>query len=380
MRICGFAAEGLHGERFIHETFPIKELQDYWAHRPHYEDPAAAGSSSAAGPSASGAAQSFQSWEAAQGPCSEELPPPPYTLEADGSQSVTAAAATTAPPQPAMATRPVAPSVPSNRPEAQPASPPSAPLATRPVSPPPRQSSAAQPQSVSELATSFANASITPQPQRQPSMPPRPSAGPSFPPGPRASLSFPEPSHGPTSPSTDGAWSQAQWPPTEWNASSGHHPSSYLGMQAQGPQGLGPPPPRPPSHGSGASYGSGPLTSPGGHSSADPSWLNDGKPPSTSPNTQQHSNYFGGYPPQGQPYAGGPGSQPQSPYGAPSIAGGHGYPNFPTYGGGAPSPPPNTRPGSGQGYHQPAPPQGQQGGPVWPAGGPPPAVPPRSYS
>lgn len=38
MRIAGYAAEGLHGERVLMETFPVKELQDYWSSRPHYED------------------------------------------------------------------------------------------------------------------------------------------------------------------------------------------------------------------------------------------------------------------------------------------------------------------------------------------------------
>ncbi|KAJ3564716.1 hypothetical protein NP233_g8116 [Leucocoprinus birnbaumii] len=50
MRICGFAAEVLHDERRLFETFPSKELQDYWSSRPKYEDvpvhvqPAASGS------------------------------------------------------------------------------------------------------------------------------------------------------------------------------------------------------------------------------------------------------------------------------------------------------------------------------------------------
>ena len=33
MRISGFAAEALRGERKIFETFPLKELQDYWSCR-----------------------------------------------------------------------------------------------------------------------------------------------------------------------------------------------------------------------------------------------------------------------------------------------------------------------------------------------------------
>ncbi|KAJ7751879.1 hypothetical protein DFH07DRAFT_921881 [Mycena maculata] len=47
MRIAGFAAEGLRSERRIFDSFPSKELQDYWAARPRYEDAASLPSSSA---------------------------------------------------------------------------------------------------------------------------------------------------------------------------------------------------------------------------------------------------------------------------------------------------------------------------------------------
>ncbi|KAF8907673.1 hypothetical protein CPB84DRAFT_1822441 [Gymnopilus junonius] len=85
MRICGFAAEGLRSERLIHETFPVKELQDYWPSRPKYEEvsqksgdfvsgsSAVAGSSSGAGARMVGISKDEK----------EEAPPPPYSLEAE---------------------------------------------------------------------------------------------------------------------------------------------------------------------------------------------------------------------------------------------------------------------------------------------------------
>ncbi|KAK7040546.1 hypothetical protein R3P38DRAFT_2895265 [Favolaschia claudopus] len=48
MRIAGFAAEGLRSERRIHDTFPSKELQDFWSTRPKYEDESTLTSSSSA--------------------------------------------------------------------------------------------------------------------------------------------------------------------------------------------------------------------------------------------------------------------------------------------------------------------------------------------
>lgn len=91
MRICGFAAEGLRSERRIHDSFPSKELQDYWATRPKYEDldvksgdfVSGAGSSSGSGRSGSGEGQSYQDWLEAQKEKEDGPPPPPYTLEAE---------------------------------------------------------------------------------------------------------------------------------------------------------------------------------------------------------------------------------------------------------------------------------------------------------
>ncbi|PPQ87845.1 hypothetical protein CVT25_009497 [Psilocybe cyanescens] len=99
MRICGFAGEGLRSERRIHETFPVKELQDYWSSRPRYEAVSqksgdfvsgssytATGSSSGAGtsgaPSTDADGQTYAEWLATQKEEKEDLPPPPYSLEA----------------------------------------------------------------------------------------------------------------------------------------------------------------------------------------------------------------------------------------------------------------------------------------------------------
>jgi hypothetical protein len=117
MRICGFAAEGLRSERRIHETFPIKELQDYWSSRPKYEpvtqksgdsfsgSSAFSGASEAASGSGAGSdegsGQTFQKWLAEQKEEKEEVAPPPYSLEADeeASSSATPVAVTSTPAQ-----------------------------------------------------------------------------------------------------------------------------------------------------------------------------------------------------------------------------------------------------------------------------------------
>ncbi|KAJ3806166.1 hypothetical protein F5876DRAFT_20222, partial [Lentinula aff. lateritia] len=93
MRICGFAAEGLRSERMIHETFPSKELQDYWATRPRFEE-----IDIKSGDFVSGSAgeldggQSYQSWLAAQKDSKDEAPPPPYSLEAENSATTSSQA------------------------------------------------------------------------------------------------------------------------------------------------------------------------------------------------------------------------------------------------------------------------------------------------
>lgn len=129
MRICGFAAEGLRSERRIHETFPSKELQDYWASRPKYEDinhksgDFVSGSSKEtdeSGTSGAGDGQSYQDWLAAQkSEDKEEPPPPPYSLEVDEAPDNQPQAAPPVEIAPVSASRPAAslvptPSVPSH--------------------------------------------------------------------------------------------------------------------------------------------------------------------------------------------------------------------------------------------------------------------------
>ncbi|KAF7367697.1 hypothetical protein MSAN_00833500 [Mycena sanguinolenta] len=145
MRIAGFAAEGLRSERRIHDSFPSKELQDYWGTRPRYEDEAepghgasASGSSSSVRSSAYGsgstaaanptpapaqtenpeeeteaareARRQFDIWaeEQRQKDLEKEgMPPPAYTLEDDGPAVVEPAAAQQQ--QPIQQQRPVQP-------------------------------------------------------------------------------------------------------------------------------------------------------------------------------------------------------------------------------------------------------------------------------
>ncbi|KAJ3893378.1 hypothetical protein GG344DRAFT_43343, partial [Lentinula edodes] len=104
MRICGFAAEGLRSERMIHETFPSKELQDYWSTRPRFEE-----INIKSGDFVSGSAgeldggQSYQSWLAAQKDSKDEAPPPPYSLEAEHSTTTSSQAQASGQSQPADA-------------------------------------------------------------------------------------------------------------------------------------------------------------------------------------------------------------------------------------------------------------------------------------
>ncbi|KIP03504.1 hypothetical protein PHLGIDRAFT_94670, partial [Phlebiopsis gigantea 11061_1 CR5-6] len=82
MRISGFIAEGLRGDRIIHETFPSKELDDYWSTRPRYEE------KDEAGVSGKEKSQSWEEWQKMEGEKGQdEPPPPPYTLEGDEPQS-----------------------------------------------------------------------------------------------------------------------------------------------------------------------------------------------------------------------------------------------------------------------------------------------------
>ncbi|KAF9221268.1 hypothetical protein BS17DRAFT_271438 [Gyrodon lividus] len=80
MRILGFTAEAFHGERRVLETFPIKELQDYWATRPHYEELDNEGEQKKR---TEEAGHAFRAWEVAEGGhgAIDDAPPPPYTVE-----------------------------------------------------------------------------------------------------------------------------------------------------------------------------------------------------------------------------------------------------------------------------------------------------------
>ncbi|KAI6113783.1 hypothetical protein EDD16DRAFT_1483793, partial [Pisolithus croceorrhizus] len=74
MRIAGFAAEGFHGDRVLMETFPVKELQDYWSTRPHYEDVGAQTHTSGAG-------QAYHAWQGVETGGANDDAPPPYSIE-----------------------------------------------------------------------------------------------------------------------------------------------------------------------------------------------------------------------------------------------------------------------------------------------------------
>lgn len=78
MRIAGYAAEGFHGERVLMETFPVKELQDYWSSRPHYVDDSTKEEDDRR---AKAIDQAYKDWEEAQAGGSTDDAPPPYSLE-----------------------------------------------------------------------------------------------------------------------------------------------------------------------------------------------------------------------------------------------------------------------------------------------------------
>ncbi|KAG2147498.1 hypothetical protein DEU56DRAFT_784290 [Suillus clintonianus] len=105
MRIVGFAAEILRGERVLHETFPIKELQDYWATRPRYEDKTTQEEEAEQWKQAQ---KAYHDWAAKEGgTVVDEAPPPPYMLEDEQhTQNPQAGAALNARPVPPEATKP----------------------------------------------------------------------------------------------------------------------------------------------------------------------------------------------------------------------------------------------------------------------------------
>ncbi|EPS99637.1 hypothetical protein FOMPIDRAFT_1163840 [Fomitopsis schrenkii] len=231
MRICGFAAESLRGERTVHEPFPQKELQDYWSTRPRYEDkredPLASG----------GGSSSHPTFEPETAEAIDVLPPPPpYSLldenTSSSSSSLSLSRHTSAgPPVPPRTTRPGDdPDDPSLSRAASVGSTTSArrhepPVVTasRPQSkpPPPVPNSSNRPQSVhsvdaltEQMGRHSIHGSHSPGPRPAPP-PGRPAPHPYGPHSPS------HPAHVPWAPpgsSPPGGWSQAPWPPPQWGA------------------------------------------------------------------------------------------------------------------------------------------------------------------
>ena len=82
MRICAFAADGIRSERLIHESFPSKELQDYWSTHPRYEDGNTEELESER--TKREADERYNEWLKTQGNAGDSgEAPPPYSLEAD---------------------------------------------------------------------------------------------------------------------------------------------------------------------------------------------------------------------------------------------------------------------------------------------------------
>lgn len=149
MRICGFAAEGIRGERQIHETFPVKELQDYWSSRPKFEEVShklgefisgamTGDAGGSGGSSGEGQGQTYQEWLSAQKEEKGGLPPPPYTLIEDDVAPLPTQAAVPVPIPTVPAANPTIHLPPSSSPR-----PPLAPQSARPTNGPERNDTAA---------------------------------------------------------------------------------------------------------------------------------------------------------------------------------------------------------------------------------------------
>ncbi|KAH9177122.1 hypothetical protein EDB89DRAFT_2205217 [Lactarius sanguifluus] len=158
MRIAGYGSELVKGERHLEDRFPEKELRDWeYSHpkteiRPSVEPTHASGSGINGGGSSSagGEGQSYEDWLKTEGQGNDkEVPPPPYSLEAEeaaGVQSVTAqgppAPITTRPSPPQTDSRPPPPVPLRHDPQSGPSTPsqndtgtaPPVPLSSRPTS------------------------------------------------------------------------------------------------------------------------------------------------------------------------------------------------------------------------------------------------------
>ncbi len=253
------AAEGLRSERWIHESFPLKELTDYWSTRPKYEE-IGYSETSVTGFSASGSAsgstdeggQSYQEWLAAQNDDKDEPPPPPYTLTTEEGVAPT----TSHTEQPVQQTTTTASGAPTL------AQPSPAPIHVASSQPPTVGASAASPsqfsnpinshaqqqrpqqvvEPVAALANDFALASVSgsglPQSvasqvvggkvapvalssshpaSNNPTAYGRPTSQQSYSSGTDSIVSQTK---------TSGPWSTAQWPPKEWGINSGSAPAT----------------------------------------------------------------------------------------------------------------------------------------------------------
>ncbi|KZT18216.1 hypothetical protein NEOLEDRAFT_1246545 [Neolentinus lepideus HHB14362 ss-1] len=325
MRICGLAADGLRGERMIHETFPYKELQDYWSTHPKYDE-------GEKGPSAASSGNS-QNWMSSQdSKVDDEPPPPPYSLAAGSSAAGSSSLQEVSrPPELPLSTRPLF--VHKHHGSTAAAGPP-LPQGTRPTS-----SGSSRPpvnfgkrptstSSVSQITEDLSRHSISHSPPRPPipssTRPLSPSAnGPHL--EPAVSLPVPDLHASSVRPgSVDPGFapslsSQPQWPPPEWNVpSSPHSPASSSYRVSYQPE-YAPPPlrPRPSSHEHAPMHEPGfrPLTPPQG-SSYDPS---------TStfmfPQAQSSNNYYssGGTQSQQRPHQGYESFGPQHGHGPPPL-------------------------------------------------------------
>ena len=227
MRICGMAAEGLRSERRIHESFPLKELMDYWSSRPKYEEIESYSETSVAGSSASGSGskttdengQSYQEWLATQNDDKDEPPPPPYTLTAEeeaAGRPVQQSTTTTAPvaPTPAQPSPTSVHAAPSRHPTVGASAAPPSQFSNPNNFPPQQQRPHLAVEPVADLTSDFAQASISgsPLPQNAPGAAGVTATQQSYSPGPDSMVS---------STNASGPWSTAQWPPKEWGVNSG---------------------------------------------------------------------------------------------------------------------------------------------------------------